>query len=193
MKKYLRLNFILITMTILLAACQPRSGDFVPLPQENTIVESYYEKKNVVQVYDDEQILLKVRGQWDVRFGASTFFIELTNKSKNDLIIEPTDAAFDTDLNEEIIPSKFSYTITGNQPTGNLGNQQLKENKLSGGKIKVESGERVELDTGFYLNIKEFSKPQTNFLGKEVRFGIPILNGQNKKVYKFAFKYADYQ
>ena len=193
MKKRFRNTLVLFAFIFCLTSCQPGGGDFVPIPQENTTLESYNDKKDVTQVYNDEQVLLKMHGYWDVENGASSFFIEITNKTQKNLVIEPNGVGFNTNLGEEIVSNEITHTIRGNPPGENAGNQKLKQAKLENGKIKIESGQKIELDTGFYLNIKSFSKSKSYFLGKEVRVEIPIkFNGQ-EKIYKFAFKFDNYQ
>jgi hypothetical protein len=99
-----------------------------------------------------------VREQWDVENGASSFYMELINKTQKDLVIEPNSAIFNSNLDEKIVAGELSYTVTGNPPGGN---QKLKEAKLKNGKIKIERGQTVELNTRFYLNIKSFSKSKS--------------------------------
>lgn len=194
MKRNLWLKAIFALSVFFLTACQPDGGDFVPIPIDGTTVESYYDRKNVFQVYNDEQVLLKVRGQWNIEIGGSSFYIELTNKSQKDIIIEPNGEHFNINSDERIVASEISYTVKGNLPEENLGNQKLKEAKLENGMIKIKGGQKVELDTGFYFDIKGYSKPKSYFLGKEVKFDIAIKpKGEEEKIYKFAFKYDYYQ
>lgn len=193
MKKRFWLKIMFFLAVVCSLACQPGGGDFVPLPLKETTVESYNDKKDVVQVYTDEQILLKVRGQWEVENGASSFFVEVTNKSQKDLAIEPDALNFNTNLDEKITAAEISHTVTGNLPTETAGNQKLKEAKLEDGKIKIKSGQKAELDTGFYLNTKGLSKTKSYFLGKEVRFSIPVKFEAEEKIYTFAFKFDNYR
>lgn len=197
MKKRFWIKWVLLASVFCLLSCQPGGGDFVPIPQENTTIESYFEnseKKDVFQAYNDEQVSFKVRGKWSVKNGSARFYMELTNKTQKNLVIEPNDVSFNTNLEEKPVSVGLSYTVAASSTGGNSGNQKLKDAKLENGKIKIRGGQTTELDTGFYLEMKEFSKPERYFLGKEVRIGIPIkFEGQAEKNYKFAFKYDNYQ
>lgn len=193
MRKHFWTKLALAGFIFCLTSCQPGGGDFVPLPQDNTVLESYDVKKDVVQVYDNAQVLMKVRGNWDVRFGASYFYIEITNKNQNTLIIEPNAEYFDTNLDEKVVANELSYSVRENPPGEIGGLQKLKEDKLKNGKIKIESGQKVELETSFHLNVKEYSKSKSYFLGKEVRLSIPIIIDGQENIYRFAFKYDSYQ
>lgn len=187
---------MLLTLFFCLLSCSPAGGDFVPLSQENTTIESYIEngeKKDVFQTYNDEQVLFKVRGKWDVRFGGSRFYLELTNKTQRDLVIEPNSISFNTNLDEKIVSVGLSHTAASGLPEGNSGNQKLKDAKLENGQIKIRAGQTTELDTGFRLEIKEYSKSKNYFLGKEVRLNIPVMIDGQEKLCKFAFKYDDFQ
>lgn len=190
MRKHLWTKLALVGFIFCLTSCQPGGGDFVPIPQDNTVLESYNDKKDVVQVYDNTQILLKVHGNWDVENGASSFYISITNKTRKGFTIKPEAVNFNAGIDEKIVVPESSFWVADDFPAGN---RTLQKDKTKENKIKIEGGQTTIVSKGFYLDIKSFSKSKNYFLGKEVRIDVPITIDGQDAIYKFAFKYDSYQ
>lgn len=185
-KSYLLKTFFLLITSCLLVSCQPPGGDFVPIQLEETRLDSLFDKKNVVQIYDDEQILLKMYGEWKVNGGIFYLTLEVANKSPQNLRI---------DFNNLILNSTFDKKI-------DFGNMEAKGENNSGWikvedkKVEIKSGETKKFTLGFGMSeLKGEYKPQDFYIGNKIFIDLPVRFGEDKeeKIYKFAFKYDNYQ
>lgn len=165
------LNTILLFLAVMcFVSCQPPGGDFVPLPMDGTTVESRYDKENIVQVYDDELIQLKMYGSWEPQGGYFRMTLNITNKCSKSL---------------EIDSGKFNTTSTFDK-------------KIEGDKkrIIIEDGKSEDMVVRFGMpEMKGEYKPQKFYVGNTINIDLPVSFGKERqeRIYKFAFKYDYYQ
>ncbi len=165
------LNTILLFLAVMcFVSCQPPGDDFVPLPMDGTTVEPLYDKENVIQIYDDEQIQLKMYGQWRPYGGGFWMTLNITNKSSKSL---------------EIDSGKFDITSTFDK--------KIESDKK---RMTIEGGKSETMAIAFGMpEMKGEYKPQKFYVGNTLNIDLPVSFGKERqeRIYKFAFKYDYYQ
>ena len=157
----------------------------MPIMQEGAKIVSTQSKANNALQYDNENLSLKVSGNWEVLHGDIFCIVVVKNRGQDKITIDFNKMTVANSFSEKLIVEAIS-TAFRNKPSEAI------ESKIA----EIDAGQTLAfgVDTGEKNSVY---KGNVKFRGNEIWMTIPVAIEQNKAFstsdYNFRFKYADYQ
>ena len=177
-------HFVLLSC-LLCMACQPDSGDLVPVLQDGAKIVSAQSKADNALQYDNEDFSLEVSGNWESLHGDLDITVVLSNRSPNKITGNFNKAATANSFNDniQVLSVENRYLDVSNR---------VIENKI----VEVDSNQTKIINVGIGEKNRDY-KGKKKYRGNEFSMTIPVNveknNGSTTTDYNFRFKYADYQ